>query len=235
MDDNFLDLIITSPPYNVDLGNNKHNDMSYDMYNDHKKFCEYDSWLENILEKCFLKLKNGGRFVINIGDSKNGQIPTSKYIFNRMLDLGFIPMTTIIWNKNNCSSRTSWGSWMSPSSPSFPTPFEYIFIFAKESIKLQCKGETDLTKEEFINWSLAMWTMKSELKKNVNHPAPFPIELPYRCIKMLSWKDAIVYDPFMGSGTTAVAAKMLGRKYIGSEISKNYCEIAENRLKLLEI
>ena len=144
-------------------------------------------------------------------------------------DFKWIPMSHIIWNKNQVGSRTAWGSFQSPSSPSFPTPFEHILVFAKGNKKLQWKGETDLTKEEFIKWSLARWDMKPETKK-IGHPAPFPIELATRCIKMFTWKNSLVYDPFMGSGTTAIACKQLDRQYIGSEISKEYCKLSEERI-----
>ena len=88
-----------------------------------------------------------------------------------------------------------------------------------------------MTKEEFINWSLAKWSFTGENLKKLGHPAAFPIELPKRCIKMLSWIDAVVYDPFMGSGTTALACKMFNRNFIGSEISKEYMELSERRIQ----
>jgi site-specific DNA-methyltransferase (adenine-specific) len=140
-------------------------------------------------------------------------------------------MSTIVWNKRNSTSRTAWGSWRSPSNPSFPTPFEYILVFAKDTYALQTKGETDLTSEEFVEWSSAMWTFPPEtrISKKV-HPAPFPEELPRRCIKMLSWKGAIVLDPFLGTGTTARVCKKLERNFIGIELSPAYCKIAEKRI-----
>jgi len=139
-------------------------------------------------------------------------------------------MVTIIWDKNNVSSRTAWGSFNSPSSPSFPTPFEYILGFAKQERKLQWKGETDLSKEEFISWSLAKWTFGGENIKKIGHPAAFPIELPIRCIKMFSWIGSVVYDPFMGSGSTAIACVKTNRMYIGSEISKEYVDLSLSRI-----
>ena len=141
-------------------------------------------------------------------------------------------MSVIIWNKNQASPRTAWGSFNSPSCPSFPTPFEYILVFAKDNKKLQWKGETDLTKEEFIDWSLALWTFAPETRqKKIGHPAMFPEELPKRLIKMFSWKGALVVDPFMGSGTTAVACVNTNRNYIGFELDKHYCEIANERIR----
>lgn len=229
--ENSIDLVVTSPPYNVDLGNNKYNKTPYDLYNDNKEHWEYILWLKSVFEYLYSKMKVGGRICINIGDGRNGNVPTSCDVVSFMTDLGYIPMTHIIWNKNQVGNRTSWGSFMSPSCPSFPTPFEHLLVFAKDSRKLSYKGETDLTKEEFINWSSAMWTIAPERNmKKIGHPAMFPEELVLRCLKMFSYKDAVVLDPFSGAGTTALVCKKNNRNYIGFELSKDYCDIAEDRI-----
>ena len=236
IEDNTIDLVVTSPPYNVNLGDNKLNKNPYDLYNDNKDHQEYVLWLKSIFEDILPKLKSGGRVCINIGDGKNGGVPTHSDIIQFMTHgLKFIPMTTIIWNKSQIGNRTAWGSWLSPSSPSFPTPFEYIMVFAKDSIKLQTKGKTDLHRQEFINNSLAIWDMLPETRmKKIGHPAMFPKALPERLIKMLSWKGATVLDPFNGAGTTGVACEALGRKYIGIEMSKKYCDITIDRINKTE-
>lgn len=231
MPEDFLDLTVTSPPYNVDLGNNKFNKNPYDLYNDNKNHKKYIEWLRSIFKGIYDKTKVGGRCVINIGDGQNGRVPTHSDIIQFMThDLKWIPMFVIIWDKNSVSSRTSWGSFHSPSSPSFPSPFEYVLGFAKGSRKIQWKGETDLKKQEFIDWSLAKWTFSGESSKRVGHPAPFPLDLPLRCIKMLTWIGSTVYDPFSGSGTTAFACFENGRNYIGSEISEEYYNKSLERL-----
>ena len=225
-----LDLVITSPPYNVDLGNNKFHKNPYDIYNDNKNHKDYILWLKEIFFKLYDKLKDGGRICINIGDGKNGKIVSHSDIIQFMKEK-YLVYTIIIWNKSQIGNRTSWGSFKSPSSPSFPTPFEYILVFSKNTHKLQYKGETDLTKQEFIDWSLAHWTMAHQNnQKKIGHNAMFPIELPKRCMKLFSWMDSIVYDPFMGSGTTALVCIQNNRNYIGSEISENYCNIAKERI-----
>lgn len=231
LEDDSIDLVVTSPPYNVDLGNNKYNKNPYNLYNDNKDHKEYIEWLGAIFDNIYPKLKEGGRVCINIGDGKNGSVPTHSDIIQFMKKEKYIPLTTIIWNKNTMGNRTAWGSFCSPSCPSFPTKFEFILVFCKGNRKLQYKGETDLEKEEFIQWSDCLWSFTPETKmKKIGHPAMFPIELAKRCLKMFSWKDATVLDPFMGAGTTAVACKMYNRNYIGFEISKEYCEIATKRL-----
>lgn len=208
LEDYSVDLIVTSPPYNVDLGNNKYHNSPYDLYNDNKEHKVYISWLKTIFEIAYKKLCSGGRVCINIGDGKNGSVPTSSDIIQFMVNIGYIPMTHIIWDKSQVGSRTSWGSFHSPSSPSFPTPFEHILVFCKETKKLQKKGETDLEKQEFIDWSLALWKFGAENKqKKIGHNAMFPEELAKRCVKMFSYIGALVVDPFSGAGTTAVVCK----------------------------
>lgn len=230
LEDNSIDLVITSPPYNIDLGNNKFNKNSYDLYNDNRDHVDYIFWLQTIFLYLYPKLKKGARVCVNIGDGKNGKIPTHSDIIQFMTKIGYLPFANIIWNKGQVGNRTAWGSWLSPSSPSFPKPFEYILIFAKETYKLQTKGETDLKRNEFIDWSLAIWNVRPETQmKRIGHPAVFPIEIPYRLIKMLSWRNATVLDPFNGAGSTGVACQQLGRKYIGIELSKRYCQISVNR------
>ena len=232
LDDNSIDLVITSPPYNVDLGNNKYYKNAYDLYNDNKDHWDYIAWLKDIFEKLWPKLKSGGRVCVNIGDGKNGTVPTHIDIIHFMTrELRYILMANIVWSKSQHGNRFAWGSFKSPSAPSFPNPFEYIMVFSKEHKKLQYKGETDLTNAEFIKWSLGLWDMTPETQmRKIGHPACFPVNMPYRLIKMLSWKDATVLDIFNGAGTTGVACKMLNRKYIGIEISKEYCELTEKRI-----
>ena len=116
LDDGSIDLIVTSPPYNVDLGDNKYNKNPYDMYYDNKDHIAYLSWLKNIFWRAHIKLKKGGRVAINIGDGKNGRVPTHSDIIQFMTqDLHYLPMANIIWRKNTAGNRCSWGSYIAPS------------------------------------------------------------------------------------------------------------------------
>ena len=226
-----IDLVVTSPPYNVD----NYNRGGYDIYNDNLDHSKYITFLEDVFKKTYKLLKIGGRVVINIGDGKNGGIPTSSDIIQFMVHkLNYLPMTHIIWDKSQTINRCAWGSWKSPSSPSFPTPFEHILVFSKMDKKLQYKGKTDLTRDEFINWSLALWKFAPEKQqKKIGHPAMFPEELSRRCIKLFSYINATVLDPFVGAGTTAVSAKNLKRNFIGIDISEKYCAITNKRLGII--
>lgn len=232
LDADSIDLIITSPPYNVDLGNKNNNNKSYDNYLDNKDYTNYIDWLVIIFQKCHRVLKSGGRLCINIGDQNNGKIPTHSILTYRLCyELEFLPYTTIIWNKKHTSSRTAWGSWLSPSSPSFPQIFEYIIVFCKDSYKLLNRGETDLQKNEFIQWTNPIWEIRPETRqKQFNHPAMFPEEIPLRLMKMFSYKESIVLDIFSGLGTTCKVAKDNNRNYIGFEISETYVKESNARL-----
>jgi len=225
-----IDIVITSPPYNVDLGANKFNKNPYDLYVDNRQHKDYIAWLEHLFcDILYSKLKDDGRLCINVGDGLNGAVPTHSDIISFMSHR-YLPFSTIIWEKGNTSNRAAWGSWLSPSAPSFPRNFEFILLFGKTR-KLSDKGVTDLTKEEFIRFANGTWNIRPEAKmKAIGHPAMFPKEIPYRLIKMLTWVGDTICDPFAGAFTTCLVAQELGRKFIGIELSPEYCEIGKKRL-----
>lgn len=222
--------IITSPPYNVDLGNNKYKKEGYNTHNDNMPYQEYLGWMTEVFRECYRVLSNDGRLCVNIGDGKNGKIPTHSDFIQICKGLGFIPLTTIIWNKNNTSNRCAWGSYLQAKAPSFPRPFEYILVFGK-SDKLLREGVTTITKEEWVEYSNGLWVFAPEKRqKKYGHPAMFPVELPTRLIKMLTYEGDIILDPFMGSGSTGVACVNTNRRFIGIEIDEGYFNIAKERV-----
>ena len=235
LDNDSIDLLVTSPPYNVNLGFNKKHKNPYDLYQDNMPYQEYLEWLKSIFGKVKDKMVSGGRVCINIGDMANGSVPTHSDIIQFMsYDLNYVPMTTIIWNKNQIGNRTAWGSYMSPSSPSFPTPFEYILVFAKDTKKkVGDKDKITVHKDDFIKNSLSMWNFAPETRqKKMGLSAMFPVELPKRLIEMLSYKDDVVLDIFSGMGTTCLTAKCLERQYIGFEMSVEYCKKSRTRVAI---
>ena len=234
LDDNSIDLLITSPPYNVDLGYNAKHKNPYDIYQDNKDHSDYIDWLQRIFGNVKAKMVTGGRVCINIGDGRNGSVPTHSDIIQFMTrELGYIMMATIIWNKNTTGNRTAWGSYMSPSCPSFPSSFEFILIFSKDQKKKPGdKDKITVSKDEFIHNSWGMWTFAPETRqKKMGLNAMFPVELPKRLIQKLSYKDDVVFDPFSGLGTTCVTARFLQRQYIGFELSVDYCKRSRTRIK----
>ena len=220
-----VDLIVTSPPYNVDIKYNSHNDqISYE------KYLEFSNkWLS----KCFVWLKDDGRLCLNIPLDKNkgGQQSVGADLTTIAKKVGFKYHSTIIWNEGNISRRTAWGSWLSASAPYVIAPVELILVLYKKDWKKNEKKESDITRQEFMDWTNGLWTFQGQSKKGAGgHPAPFPVELPRRCIKLFSFVGDVVLDPFMGSGSTLIAAALNNRKSIGIDVDKEYCAIAKKRI-----
>ena len=219
-----IDLIITSPPYNVgiDYGSNGDN-LTYEEYLNFSKI-----WLGN----CYRWTKLTGRLCLNVplDKNKNGKNSVCADITAIAKKVGWKYQTTIIWNEGNISRRTAWGSWMSASAPSIIAPVEVIIVFYKEQWKKSSPGISDITKEEFIEWTNGMWTFPGESPKNVNHPAPFPRELPKRCIKLFSFREEVILDPFAGSGTTLIEAINNKRHAWGLEIDPEYIKNSLTRI-----
>ncbi len=220
-----IDLIITSPPYNLDIKYNSHDDkISYE---------QYIGFSEGWLSSCFDWLKEDGRLCLNVPLDKNkgGQQSVGADLTTIAKKIGFKYHSTIIWNEGNISRRTAWGSWLSASAPYVIAPVELIIVLYKNSWKKNNKGQSDITKSEFIEWTNGLWTFQGQSKKGAGgHPAPFPVELPKRCIKLFSFVGDVILDPFMGSGSTMIAAISNNRKGVGIEVDKDYCEIARKRI-----
>jgi site-specific DNA-methyltransferase (adenine-specific) len=145
--------------------------------------------------------------------------------------VGWKYKTTIIWNEGNISRRTAWGSWKSASAPAVIAPVELIVVLYKiEWKKTNGTKISDITADEFKDWTNGIWIFNGESKKRIGRPAPFPKTLPYRCIKLFSYQDDLVFDPFAGSGTTLLVAQNLGRKSIGVELDLNYFKLAQARI-----
>ncbi|MDR2170278.1 MAG: site-specific DNA-methyltransferase [Planctomycetaceae bacterium] len=227
--DNSLHLMITSPPYNVSK-----------EYDDDLSLKEYLDLLKCAFSETFRVLVNGGRACINVANlGRKPYIPLSDYISNMMIEMGFSMRGEIIWNKAaSASPSTAWGSWQSAANPILRDIHEYILIFSKGSYRrertkyeIQEKCNT-ITKEQFMEWTKSIWTMNAESARRIGHPAPFPEELPNRLIQLYSFTNDIILDPFMGSGTTAVAAIKTKRNYIGYDINEEYIKLANDRIKL---
>jgi modification methylase len=222
---NSVHLMITSPPYNV--SKEYDNDLSLN---------EYLEVLRNSFSETYRILVNGGRACVNVANlGRKPYIPLTDYISTMMRDIGFNMRGEIIWNKAaSASPSTAWGSWMSAANPILRDVHEYILIFSKGEYKREkIDKENSITREQFMEWTKSVWNMNAESARRIGHPAPFPEELPYRLIQLYSFKGDVVIDPFMGSGTTGVAAVKSDRHFVGYEISKEYIKLAENRINPL--
>ena len=223
--DNCIDIVLTSPPYNFGI--------NYENTNDVNIWEDYFNKLFNIFGECVRVLKDSGRIIINVQPMFSDYIPTHHLISNFFLKEGLIWKGEIIWEKNNYNCKyCTWGSWKSPSSPYLKYSWEFVEIFCKNSLKKEGdKNNVDIDSEEFKKWVYGKWSIAPERNmKKYKHDAMFPEELVKRLLKLFSYKNDIVLDPFNGAGTTTKVAKQLNRKFIGIDISEEYCKTAEDRL-----
>jgi site-specific DNA-methyltransferase (adenine-specific) len=220
--DNSVHLMITSPPYNVTK-----------EYDDNLNLFEYLELLNKVWKETYRVLVPGGRACINIANlGRKPYLPLHSYIIEGMQSLGFLMRGELIWNKaSSASPSTAWGSWLSAANPVLRDIHEYILVFSKDSFSLPRKGkQSTIRKEDFLEWTKSIWTFSAISAKKVGHPAPFPEELPHRLINLYSFKDDIVLDPFLGSGTTCVSALKNNRNYIGYDINEDYINLANSKL-----
>ena len=219
--DNCVSLTVTSPPYNV--GKLSDNNLS-----------DEDYW--KLMRQCFKEVyrvtESGGRLVLNVANlGRKPYIPFSNMFTDLMLDLGFLMRGEIIWQKSKgANANFAWGSWLSASNPVIRDIHEYCLVFSKEGMSKGSKGKSTIEKEEFMESTLSIWNINPARAKKIGHPAPFPVELAERFINLYSYEKDLILDPFIGSGTTALAASKLKRSYIGYEVNAEYCKLAEKRL-----
>ncbi|HWQ67886.1 MAG TPA: site-specific DNA-methyltransferase [Methanospirillum sp.] len=223
--DNCIDLIITSPPYNFGMG-----------YTDTDDGVDWDAYLDKlfrVFSEGIRVLSYGGRFIVNVQPLFSDYIPLHHLISTFFMEQKMIWKGEILWEKNNYNCKyTSWGSWKSPSSPYLKYTWEFIEVFCKGDLKKPGRSEdADITDEEFKSWVVAKWSMGPERRmKQFEHPAMFPEDLVERCMKLFSFKNDIVLDPFSGAGTTATVATRLSRRFIGIDVSEEYCTTARDRI-----
>jgi site-specific DNA-methyltransferase (adenine-specific) len=220
-------LMVTSPPYNV--GKEYDEDLTLD---------EYLGLLRRVLSETYRVLATGGRACINIANlGRKPYIPLHSFIIEDMLEIGFLMRGEIIWNKaSSASSSTAWGSWLSASNPVLRDVHEYILVFSKDDFSHPAEGrKSTISREDFLDWTKSVWTFPAVSARQVGHPAPFPEDLPRRTIELYTYHGDVILDPFCGSGTTCIAAKKLGRRYVGYEINPEYVKLAEERLKKVEM
>ncbi|EKS7444790.1 site-specific DNA-methyltransferase [Campylobacter upsaliensis] len=222
--DNSVHLMVTSPPYNVSKD-----------YDENLSLSEYLSLLKDVLKETYRVLVSGGRACINIANiGRKPYIPLTMYVNQIMLELDFLMRGEIIWDKSASSGVSlAWGSFKSASNPVLRDTHEYILVFSKGDFKREKKKQNkqdSISKENFMEWSKSIWRFSAVSAKKIGHPAPFPLELPKRLIEFYSFENDVILDPFMGSGTSALAALQLKRNFVGYEINKDYVKLANHRI-----
>ena len=253
MDEKSIDLIVTSPPYGVGI--------DYDCWDDDKHIAEYMNFTREWLREAYRVLKDDGRIALNIPyeinrQEKGGRIYFSAEVWMVMKEIGFgfFGIVDLEESSPHRSKTTAWGSWMSPSSPYIYNPKECVILAYKKKHKKDVKGTPqwegeyqtvpnekiegefrkklvydEKDKKDFMSLVFGQWNYFADTQQKTK--ATFSLDIPYRAIKILSYKEDLVFDPFNGSGTTCLAAEMLGRPWIGMDISENYCEVARERIK----
>lgn len=219
--DGTVGLAFTSPPYNVGK-----------EYDDDTSLTEYLDLITRVGREVYRVLRPGGRYVVNIANlGRKPYIPLHAHFYARHMDIGFLPAGEIIWQKGKgMSGSCAWGSWMSARSPRLRDIHEYLLVFVKEDFSRPDRGVSDVGRDEFMASTLSIWEVPPASARQIGHPAPFPVELAERVIRLFSYVDDVVLDPFNGSGSTCVAALLNDRRYVGYDIEPAYCELASARL-----
>jgi modification methylase len=222
--DRSVHLMVTSPPYNV--GKDYDHDLTLE---------EYLAFLKRVWCEVLRTLAPGGRACINIANlGRKPYIPLHAFIIRDMLALDFQMRGEIIWDKAaSAAASTAWGSWRSAANPTLRDVHEYILVFSKDTFRRQPPSPqaNTISREQFLEYTKSLWTFPAESARKIGHPAPFPVELPYRLIQLYSFADDLVLDPFMGSGQTALAALKAGRRYVGYELDPGYVDLASRRIR----
>jgi site-specific DNA-methyltransferase (adenine-specific) len=222
--DSCAHLMITSPPYNVGK-----------EYDEDLTLGEYLDFIGEVMREVYRVLVWGGRVCFNVANlGRKPYVPLHAYLIQSFEEIGFLFRGEIIWDKGDAVSgaSTAWGTWKSAVNPILRDQHEYIIVLSKGSFKRERRGKRDtITREEFLEFTKSVWRFLPESAKKLRHPAPFPEELPYRCIQLYTFEGDVVLDPFVGSGTTCVVAAKTGRHFIGIDIEEEYVRIAERRIR----
>jgi modification methylase len=221
--DNSIHLMVTSPPYNV--GKDYDEDLTMD---------EYRSFLRRVFAEVQRVLVPGGRMCINLANlGRRPYLPLHSFVIADLLSAGWLMRGEIIWNKAGSSTpSTAWGSWRSPQNPTLRDIHEYILVFSKDTYRRpKLDRQSTLGRDEFLEYTRSVWTFPSESARKIGHPAPFPVELPYRLIQLYTYAGENVLDPFIGSGQSALAALRSGRHYVGYDNNSKYISLALARIK----
>jgi DNA modification methylase len=240
--DRSVALVVTSPPYFTGK------EYETDMGSGHvpASYVEYLEMLHDVLTACLAKLEPGGRMAINVANlgRKPYRSLSADVISIVQDDLGMLLRGEVIWQKaRGAGGSCAWGSFRSPQNPVLRDVTERVIIASKgrfdRAVKRSARQQRGLPHvatietEEFLESTIDVWQLPSARATSIGHPAPFPVELPRRLIELYTYQGDLVLDPFIGSGTTAVAAVESGRHYVGFDTEESYVDLARDRIATL--
>lgn len=219
--DGCVALMVTSPPYNV--GKDYDDDLDLD---------EYLGLLQRVFAETYRVVEPGGRVAVNVANlGRKPYLPLNHLVGSVLTEIGFLLRGEIIWKKAKAAGgSTAWGSWQSAKNPTLRDVHEYVLVASKGSFRRERSGEDTISKEGFLEATMSVWDILPESARRVGHPAPFPTELPRRLIELYTFAGDVVLDPFLGSGSTAIAAVQAGRHFVGYETDPEYAALAEHRI-----
>ena len=214
-------LMVTSPPYNVGKD-----------YDEDLDLGEYMNLLRRVFTETYRVIEPGGRVAVNVANlGRKPYLPLNHLVGVLLTEVGFLLRGEIIWQKAKAAGgSTAWGSWQSAKNPTLRDVHEYVLVASKASFRRERTGADTISKETFLEATMSVWDILPESARRVGHPAPFPTELPRRLIELYTFEGDLVLDPFLGSGSTAIAAVETGRHYVGYETDPAYAELAAKRI-----
>jgi site-specific DNA-methyltransferase (adenine-specific) len=186
-----------------------------------------------VLAETHRVLEPGGRAVVNVANlGRRPYVPLAAIVTGLATGVGFFPRGEVIWVKAaGAGGNCAWGSWRSASNPTLRDVHEYCLCFSKGRMDRVRHGVSTIERDEFLEATLSVWHLPPESAKRVGHPAPFPVALPRRFIELYTFAGDVVVDPFLGSGSTAVAAVESGRRFVGYELGRGYARLARRRIR----
>ena len=236
--DGSVALVVTSPPYFA----GKEYEQAMGVGHVPADFAGYLSMLHDVFAQCFAKLEPGGRIAVNVANlGRKPYRSLARDVVDLLEGLGYLLRGEIVWQKSRAAGGScAWGTYQRPGNPVLRDVSERIIVASKgrfdravpadERARAGLPSEGTMSMDEFVDATTDVWDLPSESATRVGHPAPFPVELPRRLIELYTYRGDLVLDPFMGSGSTAVAAVRTERHYIGFDTDPEYVALAERRI-----